>query len=192
MQDGDSHVAEWRASLVATRARATALVAPLTPAERSRPPAPGAWTVDQILEHLTVANALYAASMKEALAGHARTGHARAAASTPAAWKPTWLGRLLRNSVDPSSTRKLPAPKRIVPGPMVGGGVLERFVGSVDDLVALLDQSEGADLRRLRFTSPLSRFVRLNLGDGFAVCAAHVARHTNQIERTIARNKGAA
>ena len=179
------HVTEWHRSLASTRARALSLVDPLTPAERGASPAPGAWSVDQILEHLAVSNALYVQSMRVALAAHAKGGSA-------GEWKPTWLGRLLRNSVDPSSQRKLPAPKRIVPGPTVQPGVLERFVSSVDDLDALLEQSEDLDLRRVRFMSPLARFLRLNLGDGFAICVAHIARHTNQIERTIARNRGAA
>jgi hypothetical protein len=185
MAPGSTHLTEWRTSLASTRARALSLVTPLTPAERSTSPAPGAWSVDQVLEHLAVANALYVGSMRAALAAQGNGGAA-------GEWKPTFLGRLLRNSVDPSSQRKLPAPRRIVPGPTVQPGVLERFVASVDDLEALLQQAKGRDLRRIRFMSPLARFLRLNLGDGFAICAAHVARHTNQIERTIARNAGAA
>jgi hypothetical protein len=96
---------------------------------------------------------------------------------------------MLRNAVDPSARRKLSAPKRIVPGPAVSAGVLQRFVASLDELDVLLQQSEAFDLRRVRFTSPLARFLRLNLGDGFAICAAHVARHTDQVERTIASNR---
>jgi hypothetical protein len=174
---------EWRASLASTRARALSLVTPLSAAERTQAPAPGAWSVDQILEHLAVANALHATSMTEAM-----TSYGRHDASADA-WKPTWLGRMLRNAVDPSARRKLSAPKRIVPGPAVSAGVLQRFVASLDELDVLLQTSEAFDLRRVRFTSPLARFLGLNLGDGFAICVAHVARHTDQIERTIARNR---
>jgi hypothetical protein len=182
-----TNLTEWRASLASTRARATTLVEPLSAADREKAPAHGAWSVDQILEHLATTNTLYAASMKGALASYDRS-----VAPPPSDWKPTWIGRMLRNAVDPQSQRKLPAPQRVVPGPTVHSGVLERFVGSVDELSALLDASEGLDLRRVRFRSPLLRFLRLNLGDGFAICVAHTARHANQIERTIARLRGAA
>ena len=178
------HLQQWRDALAGTRSRAASLVLPLTSAHRARSPAAGAWSVDRILEHMAAANALYAASMKKALAAHpVRASH------DAGEWKPTWLGRLLRTAVDPQSQRKLPAPRRIVPGPTVHAGVLERFVSGIDDLTGLMEMAAGADLRRVRFASPLARLIKLNLGDGFAICVAHTARHTDQIARTIVQTK---
>ena len=187
MPTQSSQLREWRDALTAMRSRVAQTVLPLTPAERSKAPASGAWTVDQVLEHLAITNALYAASMKAAIASQAGS-----APSSGGEWKPTWIGGMLRNAVAPSAQRKLKSPKRSKPGPKPSPLVLERFVEGLDELTALAEQAEAVDLRRVRFASPLLGIIKLNLGDGFAICAAHVERHANQIARTIAANKAAA
>ncbi|MES2523648.1 MAG: DinB family protein [Gemmatimonadota bacterium] len=171
--------AEWSAALAGIRARAGRLVAPLSPAERQRTPRAEAWSVDQILEHLVISNNGYAESMARAIdAAATRGGSAKA-------WKPTFVGRILRQSVDPSSTRRLRSPKKSRPWPAIAPGVLDRFIGSVDALEQLLHRSREAGAASQRFSSPLAPIIRLNVGDGFAVCVAHARRHLLQIERTI-------
>lgn len=178
----DELLARWRGELEALRTRVEALVAPLTPLERRQTPAPRAWNVDQVLEHLTIANGLYAAAMAAALdSGAASTSGADAAAP----WKPTMVGKLLRRAVDPRSARRTRSPRRSRPGPDVRSDVLARFTAGLTQLDGLMARAAGTDLNAVRFASPLAAIVRLNLGDGFAICTAHTARHTAQIERTI-------
>ena len=185
MPASSSQLREWRDALAALRTRVAQTVLPLTPAVRSRTPASGGWSVDQIIEHLAITNALYAASMRSAMAS------AHGASSGNGEWTPSWIGGMLRNSVAPSAQRKLKSPRRSKPGPQPSPLVLERFVEGIDELVALAEQAEALDLKRVRFASPLLGIIRLNLGDGFAICVAHVERHANQIARTIAANKAA-
>ena len=178
----DQLLADWQSELTALRDRTHDLVSPLTQVDRARTPAPGAWSVDQILEHLAISNGLYAVVMQPAL-----TVHANRATSGHPVWKPTVLGRLLRRAVDPSARRKLPSPRRARPGPTVRAQVLTRFIESVDGLRQLMQDADGVNLRAVRFPSPFTPLVRLNLGDGFAICVAHTARHLGQIMRTIER-----
>ncbi len=178
----DPLLADWQIALTSLRDQTRALVDPLTQVDRARTPAAGAWSVDQILEHLSIANRLYVVVMQRAL-----TVQANRATSRHPAWKPTMIGSLLRRAVDPSAQRKLPAPRRARPGPTVRAHVLTRFTDGVDDLRQLMQDADGVDLRAVRFPSPFASILRLNLGDGFAICVAHTARHVKQIERTIER-----
>lgn len=178
----DSLLLDWRSTLGSLRDQTIALVTPLSQVERAHTPAAGAWSVDQILEHVAISNGLYLTVMQRAL-----TVQANRVSSPHAAWKPTLLGRMLRKSVDPSSTRRVPSPRKSRPGPTVGSQVLPRYSQAIDDLCTLVTGADGVDLRAVRFPSPFTSLVRLNLGDGFAICAAHTARHVGQIERTIER-----
>lgn len=176
----DPMLIEWQAALTSLRDHTHALIEPLTQVDRARTPAAGAWSVDQILEHIAISNQLYVVVMQRAL-----TVQANRATSTHPAWKHTLLGGLLRRAVDPSSQRKLRSPRRSRPGPTVRAQVLPRFTESVDGLRQLMQDADGVDLRAVRFPSPFAALLRLNLGDGFAICVAHTARHIRQIERTI-------
>lgn len=171
--------------LVAARDATSALVTTLTPLQRTQAPHSGAWSVDQILEHLTIVNALYGASMHRAIA-HASAERGLQRAATSIVWKPTLIGRLLHKAVHPSTARRLPAPKRVQPGPLVAADVLPRFVRSVDTLIGLIADSAPFDINRVRFASPILSVIRLNLGDGFLICAAHIERHLAQLQRAVA------
>jgi hypothetical protein len=51
----------------------------------------------------------------------------------------------------------------------------------------LIERARPLEWRRLRIASPLSRLIRLNLGDCFMVGVAHARRHLGQIERIRAQ-----
>lgn len=181
--------ADWSGALAAVRIRAQALIASLDAAQRGRAPRRDAWSVDQVLEHLVISNSVYATSMARAIDGSASAG---VPSRNGTRWKPTLIGRLLRKAVDPSSTRRLRSPRRARPGPTVAPGALERFIGSIERLEQLIDRARDARAANARYPSPLAALIRLNVGDGFAVCVAHSRRHLLQVERTISAVRGAA
>ena len=178
----DPMLVDWLAALTLLRDQTHDLVTSLTQMDRARTPAAGAWSVDQILEHLAISNQLYVVVMQRAL-----TMQANRVTSRHPVWKPTLIGGLLRRAVDPAAPRKLRSAKRLRPGPTVRAHVLSRFTESVDGLRRLMQDADGVDLRAVRFPSPFASIIHLNLGDGFAICVAHTARHIKQIERTIER-----
>ena len=48
---------------------------------------------------------------------------------------------------------------------------------------ARLRAAAGLDWRAVRLSSPVSRFIRLNLGDAFVILVVHAQRHLGQITR---------
>lgn len=161
------------------RARARRLTAPLTPTQLAWLPPNGGWSVGQVLEHLLISDQSYLVPMR-ALIERARAG---ASSQSPAAWRPTLAGRFLIRSLGPRGTRKLPAPKIYRPGPVARADVVGAYLRNIDEIEALLRTSRGLDLGRLRMASPVSRLIRVHVGDGFSIIAVHAQRHLGQIER---------
>jgi len=148
---------------------------------RWRPPDAG-WSIAQILEHLTITNALYIGAMRDLLT------HAPPLRGKARPWKPSLVGRWFIRVNLPTSGYRLPTLRKLDPGPVPGPGTVRRFLGTMRDVSDLLWRAQETDMRRLRLTSPISPLIRrLNLGDAFIIVVVHSRRHMLQIERLIAR-----
>ncbi len=140
------------------------------------------WSIGQIVEHLLVADSLYQDRLRQAIA----RGRERQLLDRGEPWRPTLAGRWLVDSFDPGNRRRLPAPTRFAPTLRPRPSVVPSYLSVLDELLTLLREAGGLDLRRLRFGSPVTGLIRLNAGDGFLVLANHGARHAGQIERVHA------
>ena len=174
---------ELLAALAAADARIERVARPLDAGRLGWRPPEGGWSIAEVLEHLCISNDDYLAKLRPLLSG----GGARRAAVAGAGaggWRPSLFGGFLARSLQ--SPRKLPAPKiwRIDRAPRPG--VLDEFLAREREIARLLRASTDFDWRRTRLASPVSRLIRLNLGDAFAVLAVHSARHAGQIERVRA------
>lgn len=146
-------------------------------------PPDGGWSVAQIFDHLASANGSYLPGIRVAIARQRGDGSNRSTAP----WKPTFFGRMLVRSLDPSSTRALPAPRIWRPSTQASPRALETFLESQAAIAELVHEAEGIDLNRARLSSPVSRFIRLNVGDAFRVFVVHDWRHLGQVRRVMAR-----
>lgn len=63
----------------------------------------------------------------------------------------------------------------------------EAFTGLQDDFLERLDRANGLDLARARMSSPAAWFIRLSLGQWFALLAGHQTRHFQQAQAVKAR-----
>lgn len=160
---------------------ARTLAGHLSPEQLHWPPPGGGWSVAQVFEHLAASNESYLTRIPEVLQ------RARAAGGVPngAVWKPSFFGKLLIRSLEPSSTRSMPAPKIWRPTHTRPDGALERFIRSQEQLSALIPEARAVDLTRTRVASPASRLVRVNLGDVFRILVVHGERHLGQVRRVI-------
>ncbi|MCA0377135.1 MAG: DinB family protein [Gemmatimonadetes bacterium] len=169
-----------RTGLTALDERLRAITTPLPAARWSVRRPDGGWSVGEVLEHCCLANDAYLTAMRAALT--------RAGATVPPAgerlWRPTFMGGLLRKSLE--MTFRLPAPGRIQPGPTPRANVLDALLATHEAVRTLMTDAAAHDWTRLRFTSPLSTLVRPNFGDAFLIALRHGERHAGQIERTIA------
>lgn len=166
------------------KTRAGAIAGNLAPGEMQwRPPA-GGWSVAEVFEHLVVANGTYLGRLRDL--AHAATPTARPGAR----WRPSLAGGLLVRAF--ASRRRFPAPRVFRPGPAPREEVIAAFIATLDELGRLMDTAAGLDWRRVRTSSPVSRAVRLNLGDCFVVVVRHAERHFRQIDRVRAAWRRAA
>ena len=179
----DAVPARLLAELAAADARIARAAGGLSPQQLQWRPPEGGWGVGDVLEHLVASSDDYLARLR--LLVRERGRGSRAAAGAPGSgahdWRPSLMGGFLARSL--RAPRKLPAPKVWRPARQPGADALERFLARERELADLLGASLALDWRRTRLSSPVSRLIRLNLGDAFEIAAAHVTRHAGQVER---------
>ncbi len=141
-------------------------------ARESAPPG-GGWCVNQILEHLVVTHARYEERMRPVLEQRARPGHGEAP------WRPTWVGGMLVHAMH--GERRLPAPRAFRVGDRAGPAVLERYLTALETTERMMTDAESIHWSRTRVRSPVSRLLRVNLGDCFVVLTVHGERHFRRI-----------
>jgi hypothetical protein len=168
--------AEWRLRSARLVERTVAL--PPDPDALHQSPAAGGWSAAQVLEHLVLASGSYLAVMRQRV-----QSAPTAAAGTDLRWRPTLGGRLLAWSM--TSARRLPAPRGWVPEAAPRPHVREAWIDELRELEALLDRVDRVPWNQVRFRSPVTALLRLNLGDGFLILISHAERHFGQIDRTL-------
>lgn len=144
------------------------------------------WSVAECLDHLLVTNALYLGAMERAI----RRGHERGRTADESEHHRNTLfgGFILRALKSGRTARKVPAPKMFIPTSDVAPGIVDRFVKVQVRITEALHDSEGLNLDRVKFGTPVSALLRANLGEAFAILVLHEARHLDQIEEVIDSN----
>lgn len=140
-----------------------------------RPP-DGGWSIAQVLEHLIISDSLYYPQLR-ALVQTGKRGSSE--------WKPTITGGFITRSLMPTSTRRTPAPQIFRPAEP-RANVVEEYIKVREELLQLMESAKGIDLRRNKVTSPVSKLIRINLGDAFLILVVHTQRHLQQIARVRA------
>ena len=150
-------------------------------------PAPGKWSVIQVIEHLNSYDRYYLLAIERSMM-----------VDKPAVtfFKPGWLGnyftRLMKPGEDGRVTNKMQAPKDHRPSPHLDAfPVMCAFLEQQRYLLELLEQARTKNLGAIRTPISISRFVKLKLGDTFRFLIAHKQRHFVQIRNTMASVKGA-
>src|SRR5712692_9614959 len=165
------------AELDAADERANELVIGLNPEQLNWQPGPGAWSVGQCLEHLSVTNDVYLPAISSSLVGKP--------VSAVQDIIPGWFGRWFISSyVEPSpQSKRIRAPKKVVPGARVEPSVLDRFLRSNQAARELVRHARDYDVNRLRFRNPFIPVLRFTVGTGLEIVSRHERRHLLQAER---------
>lgn len=158
-------------------ADAMAVARTMTPEQLRWSPPAGGWGVGQVLEHLVLTADSYLSKLRGLVYFH----HAAHAELGSTQWDPTVAGWLMVASF--RKPWKLPAPKLYQVGPEIRADVREAFLDRQDALTRLLRASAALDWNRVRVSSPVSAFIRLNLGDCFTILVVHGQRHVVQLQR---------
>lgn len=160
---------------VATLARA------LDPEQLVRRPAPDAWSVGEVLEHLCIADELYAKPVATLI----HRAHIDAGAPLRE-WKPSLLGKFVAGALE--KPRKMKTPRKMRPATSPRNGVVEDFLTRDSRLLHRMDDSTTLDWNDLRLATPAFPVpvLKLNLGDVFRIHVVHVRRHLAQMESAVA------
>ena len=149
-------------------------------------PAPGKWSVIQVLEHLNSYGRYYLLAIERSLEN-----------DKPAVevFMPGWLGnyftKLMKPGEDGAIINKMQSPKDHRPSKYLDVfPVLTTFLEQQHYLLELLEQAKSKNIRSIRTPISISRLIRLRLGDTFRFLVAHEQRHFVQIDNTLARVKG--
>ncbi|HEU4557709.1 MAG TPA: DinB family protein [Longimicrobium sp.] len=145
-------------------------------------PAPGRWSVGQVVNHLALADASYV----ERIAGVLADGRARGLRDR-GDYKPSLLGGMMVRSMEPPPRKRFKAPKIWQPADfkvaLDPAGELARLDGLHGRIEALIREAAGLDLRRIRLSSPVSSLIRMNVGDALALILSHERRHLYQLRK---------
>lgn len=142
-------------------------------------PAPGRWSVAQVLEHLNTYGRYYLPKLEQALAA----SNTRAAAY----FTPGWLGAYFTKSMMPKPNGSIPNKMKTLkahdPLPTVDAQkALQEFEQQEIWILELLNKAQQADINRIRIPVSIAPFIKLKMGDVFGFIIAHHQRHFVQIE----------
>lgn len=146
-------------------------------------PAPGKWSMAQVLEHLNFYSRFYLAAIEQKLHQHQ---------TRPAnVFKPGWFGDYFTNMMKPTAQgkikSKMKAMKSAMPQPQIDGrAALAQFIADQHMLLNLLQIAKAANLNTLRIPTSLSKLIALKLGDTFRFFIAHEQRHMLQVRNVLA------
>lgn len=162
-------------------ARATGLVSSLTIAQVNWTPGPHQWSVCECLDHLAVTARLYQPILRAAIESGRQRG-----LEAPGPFTYGWFSRWFEAQLEPPPRRKFTAPAAFRPA--TGSDcdparVLEAFQAVGREWYALLVQTDGLDLRRVKVASPVASWLRFPLGAALRQQAAHERRHLWQAEQ---------
>jgi hypothetical protein len=170
---------DFRRQFEAIAADADALIAALRDDQFTWSPAPEAWSIAQCLDHLNATARHYLPVLDEGISEAIRRG---VYGEGPFTY--SWLGRLLVFVNEPPVRFRARARHRFNPA---ASRPRQEIVAALRayqvQYVDRLRQANGLDLARARVRSPLGGWVRMSLGSGFAVMAAHERRHIWQARR---------
>ena len=148
----------------------------------TRQPAPGKWSIAQILEHLNTYGRFYIPEIRKALD--------ESNFSPGLKYNSGWLGNLFTNSMKPTADKrvknKMKTMKDHNPTPDLDSKtVIDEFLNQQQQILNLLEISGQKNLEKIRIPITITKFIRLRLGDTFRFLIAHNQRHFIQCENTI-------
>ena len=149
-------------------------------------PDSSSWSIAQCLEHLAITGEACDIPFRAALRAAAPRSGARGP-RPDAPLRPGPLGKWLLARAGPrGSGPGLNCPLKLAPSSRPGAGVLDRFLACQALLLAAIEGADGLDLNRVRVTAPISRVLRISLGEALALATGHTRRHLDQARRVRA------
>jgi hypothetical protein len=142
---------------------------------------PGAerWSVAQCFAHLITSNSGYLPIIESVVKGRKQSSIWQKLPVLPGVW-----GKLLIKSLDPSTTRKMKAPKKFEPAQSdISATIIEDFVAQQTKVIEGMKATANLDPERTIITSPALSIVTYSLMDAYRIIVVHERRHFQQARR---------
>ena len=158
----------------------------IDPAILLQEPAPGKWSVIQVLEHLNSYGRYYLLAIERSMNKNTETVEY---------FKPGWIGdyftKLMKPGENGQISNKMKSPKDHRPTKYPDAfPVLNTFLEQQQYLLDMLELAKSKNIGAIRTPISISRFIKLKLGDTFRFFIAHEQRHFVQINNALASIRG--
>ena len=136
------------------------------------------WCMAQVVEHMRIVNDNYLKRAAEVIRGR------RPSEPESQEYGPSGLGQRVINAMGPKGNFTMAVPKKFVPHlQSLPRDVTTLFLDQFAAVDVIIKESVGADLKKSKVSSPVSRLLKFQLGDVFKIILVHNDRHLRQIDR---------
>lgn len=141
------------------------------------------WSVGECIEHLAITQNLY--NLKfiklQSLFETSEEGEFK--------FKHTFSGRMILKYVDPESATRSKTFKVFKPASKkINTSIIGSFCEEVEAMISFAENMHGIDLTKLKINSPVTKLLRMNVGDALLINLYHNRRHLNQAEKITIEN----
>jgi hypothetical protein len=138
------------------------------------------WSIGECIEHLVITKKLYNSKIKELQSLFEDTGE------ESLKFKHTFSGRMILKYVDPNSITRTKTFKVFKPSMrQINANVIRFFCEEVETMISFGEKLHGAYLTKLKISSPVTKLLRMNVGDALLINLYHDKRHLNQAEKIL-------
>ncbi len=164
---------DYRRQVEAAKDDARNLLAGLSEAQVNWRPTAAHWSIAECLDHLTVTNRELMSPIEAAIE------EARSKGLTGRGpFRYGIIGNMIVRSMEPPAKLKFKAPKIFKPRPDQSLEAVARdFFAMQDELLRLVNEANGINLARVKINSPVTKLIKLSLGQSFGLIASHERRH---------------
>jgi hypothetical protein len=161
------------------KSEAHTLLGDLTEIQFNWQASPNRWSIAQCIDHLLVTGGDSLSNMHRAI-NEARSKGLFSRGPFRYGVIERWFVR----QMEPRARMKLKAPKAYTPrSEWLGAEIVSNFYGLHERFLRCIEEANGIDLSRVKVNNPVSRWLRLSLGQELAFNAAHERRHLWQASR---------
>ena len=144
-------------------------------------PSAAEWSIGQCLDHLITTNSHFFTGFDQIIKGEKKQ----------TLWEslpllPTLFGRFVVNATNPKTARKVKSPKAFAPASSsVDASIVGKFIDHQGEVASKLKALEKVDARKVKVTSPITKFVAFSLLDACTIMVNHEQRHLEQARRVL-------
>jgi hypothetical protein len=136
------------------------------------------WSAAECFEHLLKINQPYIPTFENILKLYAD--------SADKEFKNSFIGKYLIKSIHPDASLKVKTFSNFIPsGTDLSKGIIDDYLNQHFIIKGYIEKFRNFDLRNIKIKSPMSSFVKYNLGDACRIIIYHDLRHLKQAERAV-------